>query len=267
MRGWGTIVIIVGVGWGCGGSSEVASSAGGSSSTSEAGSASGGAQSSGEASSTGAATTSGGQESGAEGSPSSGADTVDESGGESSTAGGGTAGGYEQCDVSEDCAQGFSCVTIRENPRYGQCTRECETVDDCLASPTGGPVGCHPEVNMCFSLCGVHGGQCAEWLECVASETCLEPVDTVPTKEAGERCNEAAECLDDMECIELGDMPAYCSPKCTSEAECMAAAEGAQASCIDAGGAGFQFCLFNCPPLSPDGVCPGDLACTGGLCT
>lgn len=170
---------------------------------------------------------------------------------------------YGPCDSTVQCQPGTTCETYREDPLYGQCTRRCTSEVDCPAAPVESSVGCSSEHGTCFILCGIHEGECPEWLECVAYELCMEPVSTVADKGPGELCSDEAECMGEAECVALGDSPAYCAPLCTLDEDCAEAAPGSAGMCQDAGL--FAFCMFQCRPFAA-AECPGDLICAFGLC-
>jgi hypothetical protein len=182
---------------------------------------------------------------------------------EEDVTGSGDTQAYGACDSTEQCQPGYTCETYREDPLYGQCTRRCVSETDCPPAPAESSVGCSSEHGTCFVLCGIHEGECPEWLECVAYELCMEPVSTVADKGPGELCSDEAECMGDAECVALGDSPAYCAPLCTIDEDCAEAAAGSAGMCQDAGL--FAFCMFQCRPFAA-AECPGDLLCVFGLC-
>ena len=172
----------------------------------------------------------------------------------------GDAGVYAPCHTPDECQQGLSCVTVVQQPAHGQCTHDCVSDDDCEASPSGNQVGCHPQVKICLSLCGVYGGECPPGLVCTAHEFCLEPSNVQATKGPGEHCVGAAECVGEAECVEGENTSAYCAPLCSTNEDCAAAAPGHVGQCINASGM-FSFCMFFCGMMAGGAPCPGDLVC------
>ncbi len=170
---------------------------------------------------------------------------------------------YSRCDTDADCPAGLRCLTGRNNPLYGQCTRPCLSEADCPLSPYGNGVVCQYE--MCVMTCGVQGGDCPDWLECVSQQYCLEPVSTQSELGPGESCRESAECVQPAECVEGEFTQAYCAPLCESDADCLAAAPEASGICSAVGGS-FNFCIFYCGMMGQNKPCPGDLVCEAVVC-
>ncbi len=169
---------------------------------------------------------------------------------------------YSKCDTDADCPYPLTCETGRNNPLYGQCSLKCATNEECPASPFGNSFGC--VYGMCVTTCGIHGGQCPEWLECVSQEFCLEPVSTVADKGPGKSCSEAAECIQPAECVEGEATNPYCAPLCQTNEDCLAAAPESFGQCAAAGG--FNFCMFYCGMMGQNKPCPGDMKCEVVIC-
>jgi hypothetical protein len=178
--------------------------------------------------------------------------------------GSGDTDAYNPCDATATCKPGLRCVRTRKDPKYGQCTKSCESPDDCPAPPGGNKVSCFR--NRCISLCGVHGGTCNPGLECYVDESCFEPVTTVPTKEAGQRCTDRSECKNDAECVEGQSTRPYCAPPCNTDDDCSASAPGAKGTCAQAGTK--KICIYRCGALggAADAKCPGDMVCEVAIC-
>jgi len=176
---------------------------------------------------------------------------------------------YGQCAVDGDCPEGLVCDVPYADAKYGFCSRQCNNDAECPASTLAIPQGCHKEpealLGWCTSLCGVNNGgstTCEDWLQCVASQWCLPPSSTIPTKGPGEACTGGAECLSG-DCVEGQSTRAHCALKCTSDAEC-AGPDGAwKGTCITAGGLPYNFCLWTCGMMGGGAVCPGQLQCVG----
>ena len=169
---------------------------------------------------------------------------------------------YSKCETDADCPAPLTCQTGRNNPLYGQCTLDCTANEQCPAAPFGNEVGC--VYNMCVSVCGIHGGTCPDWLECVSQEFCLEPVSTEATLGTGKSCTEAAECIQPAECVQGEVTKPYCAPLCTTNEDCLAAAPEAYGQC--ASGGGFNFCMFYCGMMGQNKPCPGDMTCEVVIC-
>jgi|GEM_PF-4316317 len=174
-------------------------------------------------------------------------------------------GAYSECGSDEDCPEGYTCMTVRDQPLYGQCSKSCESDEDCPASPSGNTVACHPDTNMCIGLCGMHGGSCPSWLECLAWEFCLEKTSIQATGGPGADCGETAECIQPAECVEGESTGPYCAPLCSSDEDCMNSAPNAYGTCMDASGQ-FQFCMYFCGAMYNNAVCPGDMVCEVVVC-
>lgn len=171
---------------------------------------------------------------------------------------------YTQCYTNHDCPPGYTCLTVRDNPLWGQCTIPCGAEDECPAAPHGNSVACWGQYGLCISLCGMHGGDCPEWLECIGMEFCLEQANIEATKGPGERCEESAECLGNAECISGEFTPASCFPLCASDADCAAAAPDAAGTCTNMGDV--SFCMFYCGFMGGGKECPGDMECDVAVC-
>ena len=187
------------------------------------------------------------------------------------------AGAYAQCDPeAPDCAEGLSCVTTLADPLYGQCTMGCEGNEECPPPPDPETmqVGCSEVNDTCYVLCGAYESVCPEWLECYNLQMCVEPSATEGTAGPGEDCDVIEDCAgapEEATCVE-GETSGmqYCSPLCDaanpSDPACTEGLAGASAQCLDIGAGDSGFCLYMCPPIAAGAVCPGDLACTGGIC-
>lgn len=174
----------------------------------------------------------------------------------------GDVGIYGVCSTPTECEVGLTCVTVVNEPEYGQCTHDCVDDSDCAPSPSGNQVACHPQAKICLSLCGVHGGECPDGLVCTAHEVCLEPSGVEATKGPGEHCSGTAECLGEAECVEGENTSAYCAPLCDTNEDCSVAAPGHSGQCMNVSGV-FSFCMFFCGMMAGGATCPGDLVCEG----
>lgn len=176
---------------------------------------------------------------------------------------------YGRCAVDGDCPEGLVCDLPYGDAKYGFCSKQCNTDGECPASTLAIPQGCHKEpealMGWCTSLCGVNNGgstTCEDWLQCVASQWCLPPSGTIPTKGPGEACTGGAECLSG-DCVEGQNTRAHCALKCASDAECAGPEGKWKGTCITAGGLPYNFCLWTCGMMGGGAVCPGQLQCVG----
>ncbi|HOU54862.1 MAG TPA: hypothetical protein PLQ97_13120 [Myxococcota bacterium] len=176
---------------------------------------------------------------------------------------------YGRCNHDSECPEGLVCDLPYLDAAYGFCSRTCNHDSECPASTLPIPQGCHKEPGAlsgwCTSLCGIHAGgstTCEEWLQCVASQWCLPPSTTVPTKGPGESCRGGAECLSG-ECIEGENTRAHCALKCSSDGDCAGPNGQWKGTCVSAAGLDYNFCIWMCGMMASGASCPGDLQCVG----
>lgn len=176
---------------------------------------------------------------------------------------------YGRCTGDVQCPEGLVCDLPYADAAYGFCTKQCNIDGECPASTLPIPQGCHKEdgalSGWCTSLCGVNAGgstTCEDWLQCVASQWCLPPSTTVPTKGPGEACTGGAECLSG-DCVEGQSTRAHCALKCTSDDECAGPHGLWKGTCVTAGGLPYNFCIWMCGMMAAGAICPGELACVG----
>lgn len=176
---------------------------------------------------------------------------------------------YGRCTDDRHCPEGLVCDMPYPDAAYGFCTKQCNNDSECPASTLPIPQGCHKEPGAlsgwCTSLCGVHAGgstTCEDWLQCVASQWCLPPSTTIPTKGPGESCKGGAECLSG-ECVEGQNTRAHCALKCSSDGDCAGPQGLWKGTCVSAGGLPYNFCIWMCGMMGGGASCPGDLQCVG----
>lgn len=176
---------------------------------------------------------------------------------------------YGRCGTDRDCPEGLVCDVPYPDAAYGFCSKPCNHDSECPPSTLPIPQGCHKEPGAlsgwCTSLCGLQAGgstTCEDWLQCVASQWCLPPSTTTPTKGPGESCNGGAECLSG-ECIEGENTRAHCALKCASDGDCAGPQGLWKGTCVAAGGLPYQFCIWMCGIMASGATCPGDLQCVG----
>jgi hypothetical protein len=178
--------------------------------------------------------------------------------------GSGTTALYEPCQETVECLPGLHCQSNVPEPQGGQCSHVCNTNDDCEAAAVGNPVLCHPVSNTCVMGCGVNGGTCPPGLVCTDVQFCTETSGLTPTKNTGESCTTALECLNDAACVSGEHTAPYCSPPCTKDEDCKVGAPDAVGTCNAAGG--LTFCIYMCGFMANGAACPGDMTCEVAVC-